>query len=346
MHIIKLNLLLFWIIAFCNNPAFAQQARDSSETELAFHIARRRNPCPVERKVKNDLQLEGLKGSVKITVTEGYEDNSFKGIYPSKLQAIKTCWYDTTGTLTEAKTEYLKPNYKLSQKRKFDGEHKLLNETFDCSDNSYHKESKYFYDAHGRLTAIQSQGHTPNKGPDAKDGKLNFDLTSTYDTLGNPIEVQEYYTKTSYKYDADGKCIRLVIDNTFGQTSDTISYSYGDNCKVNQIVRTGSNAGKSTYLYDDKDSLMIEKNESVKEILSAGYGNPNAVSYRHVLTTVGYKYDTNGNRIVEERVSNFKDKTRTLDYQYLYDDHGNWTQKDDYEDKKQKRYSIRKITYY
>jgi YD repeat-containing protein len=316
-------LVIFLILSI--DMLSAQGQSDSADGEIVFHVVKT-HPCTREK--QNDLMMEGLKGRVKTVITEQYDNHSFKGITTDELEVTKTSRYDTMGILMETNTDYTVPKFHLSQKRKFDHQ-KIVTEILDGSARGYYKESKYQYDANGRLASIRSHGYMRRDGT-GSNGREDFELISTYDTTGNPLEIEEIDKTTSYKYDPQGRCIESVLSINNPDESTTTTYTYGENCKVKEELRTGSYIGRTTYKYDNKDSLLL-KNEW------------NYLVNDSIITT-SYKYDDHGNQIEIKRT--IDGKTNDYIYQYLYDETGNWTQRVEYNNSSEERYFIRQITYY
>ena len=344
-----------------------QAQSDSTDNELVFHVVKKRI-CEKE-KPQTDLMREGLKGRVeavqmnfftddrgdevfrprpKASMTKGYRDD---GIVESPIDTVaprrdsrkrkenspyymKSDRYDTSGTLimsvTRNKSQY---NYRIN--RVFQS-HRIEAETHQSS-YGYNKKMAYQYDVKGRLTAIRVQGYY-RKG---RSKHVPFAYVCRYNNAGQCIEssMDNDQGRSLFTYDENGFCIQRV-DKPQYSLPTTTTYIYGGNCKVKEATRLGNSNGKTIYEYDEKDSLIIQRDQDMRQAQAAKDG-PMVSDTAYI----SYKYDDKGNR-TEEKMLDKYGHSYEKKYQYVYDERGNWTQKTEYTDKQKTGYYIRKITYY
>ena len=255
---------------------------------------------------------------------------------------VKSEYYDTTGTLTLSTTLSVKNKrkYNFSLNRAFINQR--IGIDFINSNPGYYKRKDYQYDTKGRLTVIRVQGYSSADGHSPLRRRIPFSYICRYDNAGRCIEsdMDNDHGRSFFTYDENGNCIKRIDRPVFGEPTIT-TYVYGENCKVKEANRTGHNKGKSSYEYDNKDSLIFQKEESLGQIRSGMEGTSD-----NDTTFIRYKYDDNGSKIEEKKVSGDMSGSYEKSYQYIYDEHGNWTRKDEFISKQKPGYYLRKITYY
>ena len=365
--------LLVIVIALAVGILGAQAQSDSTDNELVFHVVKKRI-CERE-KPQTDLMREGLKGKVKTVVTEDH--SHYSGFFMTETDE-----YDTAGTLTASVTNSSDHKLKKSQIRIFDKNHKiksditrtnyyffedndepdpghasiiskLMSGFYDFSGLRYYKKNDYQYDAKGRLIAIRSYGYARTDAGSLGKKRIHFDYLSKYDSIGQCIEsdMENGIGRSLYTYDEIGNCIKRVDKPASGEfigthyssgESTTTTYIYGDNCKVKEAIRLGNSNGKTIYEYDEKDSLIMQKDVNLGQVQAAR----EEASTTNDTIFNSYKYDDKGNKAEVKVVRGILRGTYEKSYQYRYDKKGNWTRKDEFISKQKPGYYLRKISYY
>lgn len=247
-----------------------------------------------KRKVKNDLEIENLKGMVKTISTTLetkflYADLLEKGhstlkkynvdgyeIYRNDLNNLGGDDGEFQNDITETKRDI--NNNKLQENT----------EIISCSDNNSPKKSSIIYGYNTDNYLI--------KKVTLNDGVIENEINYVNDDNGNIIKEigNPYKNLFIYKYDDDNN---LVEEES--SVSKTI-YKYSDFGKIiseTMVERTGKVILTRIYKYNSKGNLIFEFDDKITNGTS-------------------YKYDLKNN-LIEKKNSQASTK-------YNYDDYGNW----------------------
>ena len=238
---------------------------------------------------KTDWQKDGLKGKVKKVTLTS--DN-----------AVSVTTYNSLGYIIEIENDH----YPAKQKRTYDSTRILLSEKFDNKGNCTSR-AQYEYDNQGLLVTYiehsefaQLVGHC----------EYNSDKTIKSITYFEEDTVQ-YYFLVEYEYQ-NGV---LVEEKQFGSNrSPYIWIAYNENGQYAEYKKwkgDGTLRIHGRYIYDDNGSLVRwdEKLDGEWKVYCS------------------YENDEHGNVITEKTFEG--DGVRIKNYKYVYDDQGNWTEKDE-----------------
>lgn len=143
------------------------------------------------------------------------------------------------------------------------------------------------------------------------------DFVRTYSSNAQKITVHIRYDAAAqlsaeYSLDAKGKVMQRIDYDDEGKTFRTFKYSYSSNRLQAETQTTQESTLQFKYAYNSKGRL-----EKKTELTPAGKASH----------TVSYTYDANGN-VLSETSSYAGDSDKiVIQYKYVYDQKGNWTEK-------------------
>jgi hypothetical protein len=256
----------------------------------------------------SDRSEAGLIGKVKSTITQQYTNQRAISLSAKAYKETTTAWYDTMGILEREYIDYNTSGARSIHLRKFDRDRKIASEVFHNADSSFYSETTYLYDSSDKLQKAEIRSY------DREAGYQNS--YRLYDRAGQCIERGSQKENTTYKYDSYGHCLQMTQIN-FNKMSGTDTtetlFFYDENCRLVSSGRMGASLAKTSYKYDDKDSLTEEYEEDMT---------------KDQKVYISYKYDDHGNRIEEknETIPNSKKLLRQtiMACKYEYDEQGNW----------------------
>lgn len=293
------KMLLLSAILLC--PVLTQ----AQEGDVIMHVSKKQRGCT---KIKgSELTEAGLLGKVKTTITRQSTNKRVIAFSAKAYTETTTANYDSSGTLRDEHIDY-SSGARSVHERQFNKEGRLLTDVFHNADSSFYRSTMHRYDSSGRLAQVLIDSY------DAQDGYQNTVIN--YDRSGNCLERSSQREYTRYLYDGYGHCLQMTkvaYDKVRANDTTVTLYLYDENCRLTASARTGGSLAKTTYKYDDKDSLI----ESYEEDMS---------KEQKVYKT--YKYDDHGNRTEEktEIIPYGQERSRQMimGNQYEYDSHGNW----------------------
>ncbi|MDR2423481.1 MAG: hypothetical protein LBD59_02000 [Prevotellaceae bacterium] len=162
------------------------------------------------------------------------------------------------------------------------------------------------------------------------------DFVRTYSSNAQKITIHIRYETAAqlsaeYYLDDKGKVTQRVDYDDEGKTFRTFKYSYSSNRLQLETQTMQESILQFKYAYNSKGRL-----EKKMEMSPAG----------KTLHTVSYTYDANGNVLTEtSSYSNDPDKL-VIQYKYIYDNRGNWTEKRESMNGNLFSITKREITYY
>ncbi|MDH6307477.1 hypothetical protein M2451_000626 [Dysgonomonas sp. PFB1-18] len=294
-------------------------------------------------------------------ISEVYADTaSLKG--PVKTVTL----YKTNNTSSTTKIIDGEKLYIFS-KTTYTSDKKKLNLIKYSYKDSYNDSIRYFYNKDGKLYFIK------NKNKEAR--------YFWYDEKGNPTEALKYrisenkkvfddYERINYTYSEEQtQALRMsiyydTIKSNYTNSAvfdkygypliwDEINYEYqsfdgktlpikiGDNVitrdKSGQMEEefNASTDKRVQYMYDEEGRLKQKQQSELAGVSSAH--------------TEIFEYDNYGNEKI--KISSYQKHVSTIEYEYKYDQYGNWTQKNIYSSdndtpKKLSEIELREITYY
>jgi len=291
-----------------------------------------------EKKPKNDLEKEHLKGNVKYLrkvsfnavdkfgeiVRDGFGSAGF--LSPDDVQNK----YNDKGFLTESMAKY------------FDGDTLIFQEI-------------YTYDGEGNEIEVYQSNSEGESGKE----------TNTYDDRYNPIEVNRYYPidsleaswRYTYKYDDKDNIIEETTYTNGSSEGRLVTYTYDEKHNMTEAsVYTieGLLHWKNTYKYDDYGNKIeyktysngslswheIYKYDDKRNKIESNKLNPYGSDFKNI-----YKYDDKNNLIEENTYYNGSLSTHEI-YKYDYDERNNWIKQIHFIDGIPKYIIERQIEYY
>lgn len=229
----------------------------------------------------------------------------------------------------------------------------LSSESYDY-DEYYCGDVYYYYDDKGRLTSMEDE--------DLYEGVI-YSEEYTYDENGrlktkNYTEYADDVT-TTYNYDAKGF---LVEERSEDQDGDLIRRKEYVNDKKGNVLKemhfdTSDRLERYyEYKYDSNDNKIEDALFSPDKTLKTKYERSYNASKKIVKETgwnSGIKtyilvlsYDDKGNEIKREYTDQATNKTTVTVTGYVYDEHGNWTEKTSAVLEGDKETTTRRISYY
>lgn len=302
-----------------------------------------------QKKDKNHLEKDGLKGKVQsvkevsykpssygYSVTKGEKYRMFGNNYDTYIEFnkqgnyIQVNYYESSGDFI-GKYTYL-----------YDSKHNNTQVNWYGPDNGLIQEHIYKYDKKGN--AIEYKMIYPNG-----EGLYFTDIIK-YDKEGNKIEEVRYHPKDNtvinqkvFSYNSKNYKIE---DRVNGSVESTYQYETNSK-KIITEKRTYNESGNliSKINYNSKGKTLEEN--TYKKVLENGgsLSNPNYITLNDFKLT--YQYDSKGNTIETIQIDKLQvDKVlRKLTTKYTYDKTGNWITKIYYVNDKPKSIIEREIIY-
>jgi len=230
-----------------------------------------------------------------------------------------------------------------------------------------------YYSVHDKFGKIQ-------KGPKLNDS-LFHDQCAFFDQNGNIIELVEYnadgtiYCKFKARYNYDDNNIESIYvrfdpDITIDRKPfiiESVRYSWGERYEMTYKNDSKGRPTEET-IYDLFDRVLYKitiKRDEEGNSLEENFSDGTVSQYKYDdkgnriecvfhssnsnIIVTSYKYDIYGN-IIEMNINNFfksifKFHYDNYTYKYLYDSHGNWIERTDYDNDKPQRIVVRTIDY-
>ena len=221
---------------------------------------------------------------------------------------------------------------------------------YDYTYTSYHLKKNYTGEVKKRFNLMIVGSYDSNGKKTEETAFCDFKKTRRtsykYDPLGYLVEDEDFsqvgYDKNNYKYYSNGKLKKIIHYNS----NETV-FEYDSSGRIiGKKEKDGVNDDKCyTYKYDEKGRMVEEiynygssqhstffkydAGGNLVEKSMSGY----AFSYEPVNTTYSYKFDSNGNKIEEEKCEYNKEKELLARYILKYDSRGNKIEQTKLEDK-------------
>jgi hypothetical protein len=290
----------------------------------------------------NDLTQMSLKGKVK-----SFRCNHFKATgegtnvqkgEPAEASGNVSILFNPDGYKTD-ETVYLVKDFILSKiKYSYDAKGRLIEDDCNKQDGTLIAKNTYQYDDKGNM--IEQKVYRT-------DTYVQEDHTYTYDAKGYLIEqgnrVMDTKWTVKYKNNEQGLCTAEQSFDAAGKETSKKVMHYNTNGKL--VLQESSQWNKK------KDSMIVvAKSTYVYDAKGLKVGGDDYVSIKdgplQLDTKYYYRYDDNGNEIMETWTGGNGKILRDQTWKYDYDATGNWTRSIRYDSGKAVWIVEQTITYY
>ena len=289
------------------------------------------NSCN-NKKIKNGWEEDKLKGKVKSYTQFSYEalerfGKIEKGALIKDIFANLQNNYDEVGNLIERNTFREGSIVDIEDKDtyKYDKKSNKVEAKSYSSDGSLSYKETFKYDENNNM--IEHNGYS-------SDGSLSYKETFKYDENNNMIEQNNYSSdgiltsKETFKYDEKSNNIEANYYSSDGSLTYKFTFKYDEN--NNMIEKNGySSDGR----LDEKCAYKYDEMGNISEYLL--YDSDGSI-----ILKVTEKYDDKGN--MKESCSDENKR----EYEYEYDNVGNWIKQIVYLNKKPIKIYERSYQYY
>lgn len=190
----------------------------------------------------------------------------------------------------------------------------------------YGNEQNYFY-SNPKLKMVE-QYIDPNNEDLRSGSKYTYDIDGTLLRIVDFATDGEDISTTDYTYDTSGNLLKKVETSRFGDVSSVI-YEYDDDGNITHVMgdlvqetffmyENGLLSEADYYDWDGNLQMMVtiecDMLGNVTKAVSAGAGNSPS-------TTQEWKYNENGQVILEQQMSEYDGRITTFGYDYDDDGH-------------------------